>query len=138
MKLNSKKIAVLLTVVMLIVFIVLAFILKGKKRKQFDELIGKIDREPKGCTGLGFDNVTADTYFDPQHFAYMIYSAKGAWLNDDEEQVKAALNYKTKPQIKAIDEYFQQKYGYTIIGYLETFSNEDEMKQYKTIIENAA
>lgn len=139
MKVNSKKIAVLLTVTMIIVFIVLSFIMKGKKRKQFDELIGKIDREPKGCTALqGYENVQSDASFDPTHFAYMIYDAKGYWFtNDDEEQVYNALRYKTKPQIKAIEDYFTQKYGQNIMTYLKTFMNPEEIAKAQTIINNA-
>lgn len=139
MKIYRKHIVILI-VVLIVVFIGMSVYASSKKKKEVDELLAKINREPKGCTEIGnLDNVQADLQFDANHWAYVLYSAKGdCWVCDDNETaVWNVLGGKTLPELRALEDAMKNRYGVSILQHLRSFMNEEEVERAKTIMDNA-
>lgn len=134
MKLNLRTSSYIIIVVGVLALIALAMYSRQKKSEELNSLLAAIDKEPRGCSGVS-GNARADSGFDADHYAYMIYSAKGSFLtNDNEDQVWLALGNKNASEIAALDAAMQSKYGLTLKGYLKTFLDEAEMRRVETLI----
>ena len=132
---------VLITLVVLVV-VLIGIMLYGnsKKKKEVDELLLSIQQEPEGCIQLGnIQNVQSDNLFDANHYAYVLYEAKGkCWVcPDDIQDVYDVLSNKNLPEIAALDNAMKNRYGVSILEHLKSFLSDSELSKAQTIIDSA-
>ena len=141
MKITKGQLALILSIIVLgtiIAIVVYSQKRKEEKEKRYEEIKKAIEGgQTSDSATSGLAGVEADETYNAEDDVASLYDAHG-FFNDDEEAIYAILSGKTKAQIAKIDEVFTNTYGETLLAFLESFLDSEELSRVRTIINSAA
>jgi len=127
----NRKIIYGIIIASLIGLIVLFILSKSKKKKEVAQIRNAIS-SGMGSSGqtisMLLSRVTPDSSYDTSTDIKTIKEAKG-FFNDDEEAIYNTFSEKTKKQLKAIENEFQNKYGDSLDDFLKNMLSVEEYEK---------